>query len=66
MILGHALGVCWADLHMVSNLTPIQLPTIVPEPEPSKRIHRMVELSRQAGMAEAEITKVRCFSAINS
>lgn len=42
---------------------PTAVPTIVPKLEPSKRIHRMVELSRQAGMAEADVTKVRYVSA---
>lgn len=44
--------------HTVPTLTHLSVP------EPSKRIHRMVELSRRAGMTEADITKVQQYDAI--
>lgn len=68
MVFGHACASAGVHVRIASYLhadPTTAVSAIVPEPEPSKRIHRMVELSRQAGMAEADITKVWCVSEVN-
>lgn len=44
--------------HAASPVIVLSFPTCL-VPEPSKRIPRMVELNRKAGMSEADVAKVR-------